>query len=176
MPELIAKPALGAAPITLAGTTLAEAPMTQITSIAPFPGQTTGVGVALGLDFPAPNTVTTLDTAKLVWAGRDLAFLIGATAPEGLPAAVTDQSDAWVSLALQGPQAVAVLARLVSLDLRHAKAGQCYRTGLNHLPLILIVDAPDAFTLMTFRSMARTAWHELHDATEKVAARLALTA
>lgn len=176
VPDLIAKPALGVPAVTLADTTLAEAAMAQVTSIAPFPGQIPAVSTALGLDFPAPNRVTTAGAARLVWAGRDMAWLIGAPAPDGLPAAVTDQSDGWVTLTMQGPQAVAILARLVSLDLRAAQPGQCYRTGLNHLPLTLIVDAPDAFTLMTFRSMARTAWHELHDAMEKMAARLALTA
>lgn len=175
MPDLIAKPALGLPPLTHAGTTLAEAVLPQITAIAPFPGHSGAVGEALGIAFPAPNRVTGAGEARLVWAGRDLAFLIGGAAPEGLPAAVTDQSDGWVALSLSGPHAVAVLARLVQLDLRGMVRGQTARSALGHMPLILIAEGEAAFTLMTFRSMARTAWHEIADAMEKVAARAALS-
>ncbi|MFN3845635.1 MAG: sarcosine oxidase subunit gamma [Paracoccaceae bacterium] len=175
MPDLIAKSALGLAAVTLDGTTLAEAPQARITSIAPWPGQSHAVGAALGLAFPKPNTVSRSDGARLVWAGRELAFLFDAAPPEGLPAAITDQSDGWVTLSLRGSCAVDVLARLVPLDLRSVEAGQAFRTALNHLPLLLIVEAPDSFSLLTFRSMAKTAWHEVQDAMEKVAARLALT-
>lgn len=174
MPDLIAKPALGLPPLTHAGTTLMESALPQITAIAPFPGQTGAVGDALGLAFPAPNRVTEAGDARLVWAGRDLAFLIGAAAPEGLPASVTDQSDGWVALTLSGARAVDVLARLVPLDLRGVQRGQVFRTALNHLPLVLMAEGEGAFTLLTFRSMARTAWHEISDAMEKVAARAAL--
>jgi heterotetrameric sarcosine oxidase gamma subunit len=177
VPDLIAKPALGVPDFIRAGTTLAEAPMEAITSVAPYPGQLDAVGAALGLAFPAPNRVTAAGDLRLVWAGRDLAFLIGpapdAAALAAMPAAVTDQSDAWVTLTLTGPLALPTLARLVSLDLRAVKPGECFRTGLNHLPLVLVCEGADSFRLMTFRSMAQTAWHELCDALEKCAARAA---
>ena len=176
MPDLIAKPALGAVAVTHAGCTLAEAAALTITALAPFPGQAAAVGAELGLAFPAPNTVSEDGAARLVWAGRDLAFLIGGAAPERLAAlnglaAVTDQSDAWVTLTLTGPSTVEVLARLVPLDLRGTARGQVFRTGLGHMPLVLIAEGADSFTLMTFRSMARTAWHEIEEAMVKVAAR-----
>ena len=178
MPDLIAKPALGFAPLTLAETTLAEGAAPHITAIAPYPGPLTALNKALkplGLTFPAPGTFTETTDARLAWSGRDQAFLIGPPAPENLPAATTDQSDAWVTLSLTGPQARATLARLVPLDLRQVTKGQSHRSGLNHMPLLLMVEGPDAFTLMTYRSMARTAWHELHEALTKIEARLALT-
>lgn len=167
MPDLIAKPALGTAPVTLAATTLSECAWTQITAIAPYPGQDKALARALkplGLTFPAPNSSQTKGDGMIVWTGRAQAFLIGAAAPEDLPAAVTDQSDSWVMLSLTGPQARSTLNRLVPLDLRHAASGQAFRSALNHMPLILIVDGADAFRLLIFRSMARTAWHELADA------------
>lgn len=176
MPDLIAKPALGHAPITLAGTTLAQADWTPIFSIAAFPGQDKPLAKALkplGLAMPAANSWAEKGQARIVWTGRDQAFLIGTSPPADLPAAITDQSDAWVTLTLSGPQARATLARLVPLDLRAARAGQCARTGLNHMPLILICEGPETFRLMTFRSMARTAWHELHEALVRIEARLA---
>lgn len=178
MPDLIAKPALGLSPVTHAGTTLAEAGWTPVHSISPFPGSEKQIATALkplGLTFPGPNSWTGTDGIRLVWTGRDQAFLFGAPPPEGLPAAVTDQSDAWVMLTLAGPEARATLSRLTALDLRGATAGQAARGALNHLPLILITEAPESFRLMTFRSMARTAWHELAETLLKIEARLAAT-
>lgn len=177
MPDLIAKPALGHAPLTLAETTLAEAAWTPIFSIQPSPGQEKAVSKALkplGLTFPQANSWSAKAEAEIVWTGRDQAFLIGTAPPADLPAAVTDQSDGWVTLTLSGPQARATLARLLSLDLRAAKKGDAVRSALNHMPLILIVEEAESFRLLTFRSMARTAWHELEDALTKVAARLQL--
>ena len=178
MPDLIAKPALGHAPLTLAETTLAEATWAPVYSVALFPGKEMAVAKSLkslGLSFPKPNTWAEKGGARIVWTGRDQAFLIGAEVPPDMPAAITDQSDGWVTLTLAGPQAKAVLSRLVSLDLRNVNKGDAARTALNHLPLILITEEPDSFRLMTFRSMARTAWHELSEALQKLEARRAAT-
>ena len=49
MPDLIAKsPLAGRAALTIAGTTLTEAELGPLTSIAPFPGQHQAVAAALG--------------------------------------------------------------------------------------------------------------------------------
>ena len=182
MPELIAKSALaGHASVTLAGTTLAEGHLGPITSVAPFLGQDKAIAKVLkplGLSFPAPNGVNAKDGARLVWAGRGQAFLIGADAPDGLSdvAALTDQTDGWACLTVHGPQAVAALMRLVPLDLRASAfpVGTCLRAGLNHMQSILIRTGDDAFDVLVFRSMARTAWHEVETALTGLAARAAL--
>lgn len=179
MPELIAKSALaGTAPFTRAGTTLAEVSVDSITSVAPYPGRAKKVTTALkplGLTFPDPNTQSAKGAARMLWAGRDLAFLIGADAPEVLSehAALTDQTDGWAMLALTGPAAVDALMRLVPLDLRDAAfpVGRTTRAPLNHMQMQITRTAPDAFELMVFRSMARTAWHELAEVLEMLAAR-----
>ncbi len=178
MPELIAKSALaGHAPLTRAATTLAEAPMTDITAIAPFPGQTKAVNAALkplGLSFPAPNGQSSNGPVRLLWTGREQAFLIGAPAPEmGAAAAVTGQSDGWAILTLSGPLARDTLARLVPLDLRETAfpVGMTARSGLNHMAMVLTRSDAATYEIMVFRSMARTAWHELAEALETVAAR-----
>ena len=176
MPDLIATPALDHPPITRGGITLAVTDPGRMTSIAPFPGQEGAVGAALavlGLGFPAPNRVIAGPGASIVWTGRAQAFLVGAACPDltGL-AATTDQSDGWVALSLTGAGAVEVLMRLVPLDLREAAfaPGRAARSGLNHMPLILWRTS-EGFTLLTFRSMARTAWHELETAMDGLEAR-----
>ena len=183
MADLIAKPALGALPsVTLAGTELAQLALNPLTSVAPYPGRLAQVNAALaplGLTFPAPNSQNVTGAARLVWTGREQAFLIGAAAPAGLSdhAALTDQSDGWAALGLSGPAAVDALARLVPLDLREQAfpPGQVCRAALGHLSMILTRSGPQAFEILVFRSMARTAWHELGDALERVAARASLT-
>lgn len=182
MPELIASAPLGGpAPLTLGAVTLAEVDIGPITAIAPFPGRAAAVDRALkslGLTFPAPNASATKGDARILWTGREQAFLIGAAPPEGLQgaAAVTDQSDGWAALHLHGPGAEAALMRLVALDLRALAfpPGRCTRAGLNHMPMVLWRPSLDAFTILVFRSMARTAWHEIEGAMTGLAARARL--
>ncbi|MGB8813876.1 MAG: sarcosine oxidase subunit gamma [Paracoccaceae bacterium] len=183
MPNLIAKSALaGQTALTLGATTLSEVPPGQITSIAPLKGQEkplTKALKALGLGFPAPNTFLQKGDARIVWTGRDQAFLINA-APDTLAphAALTDQSDGWVTLTLQGPLAKAALMRLYPLDLRPLPfpKGTAARAPLNHMSSILLRTWADSFQIMAFRSMAQTAWHEIEAALRGVAARAALHA
>jgi len=170
VPNLIAKSALFArAPLTLSGTTLAEAQVGQITSVAAFPGKLPEVTAALG-GFPAPNTVM----GNLIWTGPEQAFVLG-QAPDltGL-AAVTDQSGGWAALRLSGPMAADALMRLYPLDLRasHFPKDTCARAPLGHMQSILIAEE-SGFLILIFRSMARTAWHEIETALQALTARAA---
>lgn len=181
MANLIATSPLGfVKPISLAGTVLTQCAFAPITSIAPFAGRENDVSRALaglGLRFPAPNTMISAggaDGAKIAWSGRDCAFLIGATSPDMADAAaLTDQSDAWARFSLIGPAAVETLARYVPLDMRLSAlpVGASVRSQLYHIPLCLMRLDADAFELLVFRSMARTAWHELEVALRTLAAR-----
>jgi sarcosine oxidase subunit gamma len=176
VPELIAKSALEGRRITLGTVTLAEADPGPITSIAVFPagGKAVAKGLkALGLAMPSPNSFHEKKDARIVWTGRDQAFLIGAARPEIEGAALTDQTDGWSTLALSGAGSVDVLARLVPVDLRLAACpvGAALRTGLNHMNAVILRTGDHAFEIMVFRSMARTAWHELETTMNMVAAR-----
>lgn len=181
MPELIAKsPLSGVWPVTHGGLHLSEHRLGPITSIAPLPGQDKTVTKALkllGLAFPAPNTFTASGGAIMVWTARNQAFLIGIPAPEALPdAATTDQSDGWAGLRLEGPAAAEALMRLYPLDLRPASfaQGRSARAPLNHMQSVLLRVAPETFDILVFRSMARTAWHEVEAAMKTLAARAAI--
>ena len=89
-------------------------------------------------------------------------------------AALTDQSDGWAVVRLEGKGAGDVLARLVPLDLRPAsfKRGHSARTDLAHMMASLTKVGENAFQIMVFRSMARTLVHDLKTAMEGVAARV----
>lgn len=178
MPELIAKgPFDGQAERTKAGVTLTPLAEGPLWSVALFPGGAKGAAKALktlGLVFPVPGTWAQNGEARIVWTGRDQALLSGPL-PGGLDghAAVTDQSGGWAGIALSGPAARAALARLVALDLRPAVfgPGQAARCGLNHVPAVLICTGAETFELRVFRSMARTAWHELAQVQDHLEAR-----
>ena len=66
-----------------------------------------------------------------------------------------------------------VLARLVPVDLRLAAfpVGRAVRPGLNHMNAVILRTGDHAFEIMVFRSMARTAWHEVETTMNMVAAR-----
>lgn len=176
MTALIARsPAEGLTPVDADGTTLIELPLTTITSIAPFTGQTAAVTKALkplGLRFPAPGQSHARGDARIVWTAQDQAFLIGAAAPAIPGAALSDQSDAWALFRLTGALAEAALARLVPLDLRIAAFpdNSTARTLLFHAPLSVTRTGRNSFDLLVFRSMAATAVHDLSVAMRSVAA------
>lgn len=174
MPDLFAKTALaGVKPLALAGCSLAEAALGPITSIACFPGTAEAVAARLN-GFPAPNTCLT--GPLRLWTGPDQAFLVGEAAPDlGALAAVTDQTGGWAALRLDGPGAEAVLARLYPLDLRATAfpIGSCVRAPLGHMQSVLARMEGQGFLILVFRSMARTAWHEIEEAMQKLAARAA---
>lgn len=180
MPELIAKsPLSGVWPVTHGGLRMSEHLLGPVTSIAILPGQEKSVARALkplGLTFPAPNTSVMAGEATLVWTARHQAFLIGIAAPDIAGAAMTDQSDGWAALRLEGPTAGEALMRLYPLDLRLASfpVSAVARAPLNHMQSILLRTAPYAFDILVFRSMARTAWHEVEAAMKTLAARASL--
>ena len=165
--------------MSLGGVMLAELAAGPITSVAVLPGGAKAVAKGLkplGLTMPAPNTFAEKKGARIVWTGRDQAFLMGVEPPVLEGAAVTDQSDGWAVLGLSGVAAVDVLARLVPVDLRLAAfpVGRAIRTQLNHMNVMILRAGDHAFEILGFRSMARTAWHELETTMHMVAARMGM--
>ena len=157
---------------------LTAQPVVAAWLIAPYPGRAAACSAALapiGLSFPAPGQGLSAQGARIVWAGREQAFLFDAAPPDGLAehASLTDQADGWARFLLQGTGAEAVLARLVPLDLRAGSfpQGRVVRSLLGHMPLLLIRAASDAFEITTYRSMAGSAVHELGRAMRATAAR-----
>ena len=183
MVKLVAKsPCDGMLPIEINGLRLMDAAPDPITSVAPYAGQEEAASSALkaliGAELPAPNRSTGRAGARVVWTGAGQAMVIGTAVDPSLAqhAALTDQSDAWITFRLQGQGVEDVLARLTPLDLNPGvfKKGHVARSQLGHMNAIFLKVAGDAFEIMVFRSMARTAVHEFEIAMKAVAARAAL--
>jgi heterotetrameric sarcosine oxidase gamma subunit len=176
--RLIARsPAAGLTPVTAGETTLDEVVADAITSVAAYPGSrdeaSQALAAATGLALPAPNRTEAAGERRVVWSGHDQALVVGPAPGAVAGAAVTNQSDGWTILRIAGPAAVDTLARLVPLDLRATAfpEGSAARSLLNHMPLVIWRDGADSLVVMTFRSMAATAVHELTEALQSVASR-----
>lgn len=153
----------------------------DMASIAPFRDReaavTTALRAALGTGLsPVGRWLDLGGGGRIFWSGLGQWHLAGpqSRAPLGTLdgiAAVTEQGDGWCGLTLTGAAAAEVLARLVPLDL-HAQAfepGKVARTLLGHMTCVLI--ATDAgFDVLTMRSVAGTAVHEIAVAMRAVAA------
>lgn len=168
-------PATGTLPVTRGTMTLSLADPGPLTSIAPHKGQAGAVSDALkaatGLALPGVGTCAT-GKGAIQWFGRDLWLLSGVAAPDLPGAALTDQTDAWVTLDLTGPQGAEVMARLVPVDLRLAAfpEGAAARTEMHGMMVAVTRTGPDALRIMAFRSMAKTLTHAMIEAMENVAA------
>ncbi|MBR9842368.1 MAG: sarcosine oxidase subunit gamma [Rhodobacteraceae bacterium] len=180
MVELIAKsPCAGMLPLEVGAAKLSEVGMAHLTSLATRTGQEKALSVALkdahGMALPGVNRATGKEGARALWFGKGQVMLIGPEADADLAphAAMTDQSDAWAMVRLEGAAAEDVLARLVPVDLRRAvfKRGHTVRTMLQHMSVSITRISDEAFLILAFRSMAGTLVHDLETAMKGVAAR-----
>nr|WP_255670582.1 sarcosine oxidase subunit gamma [Cognatishimia sp. F0-27] len=166
-------------PVSHGPWTLTEETPDPIWTLAPYPGQADVLSTALlraGLDWPSPGMAVSTDDGRVLWSGRDQAFLLGREPEPDWAAhtALTDVSDAWCVLRLHGVGAEEVLARLVPVDLR-MKAfpnNAVARTLCGHMTVLVTRYGP-AFEIYAFRSMAGTLVHELETAMAALAARRA---
>lgn len=176
--KLAAKTPLdGLAPKTLGQITMREVSFDAITSVAPFQGQERAVSDALktqiGAALPKPGRATGKPGARVVWSGIGQALVLGPNIAAIPGAALSDQSDAWACVAIEGDGVRDVLARLTPLDLRDGafKTGHAARTEFDHMPACIMRTGKDAYCVMVFRSMAETLWHGVEAAMQVVAAR-----
>ena len=164
-------PCAGLLPLQIGQTKLSEIALGAIWSVSPFAGRARAVDAALrkmGVVFPDAGQIVGSGSVTASWFGHDQALVMGAVSLPKMAAAVTDQSDGWACVRIEG-QAVDVLARLSPVDLREAAGVR--RTLIGHMSAVLIARADGAIDVMVMRSMAKTLVHELEVAATGVAAR-----
>ena len=180
MASLIARtPFEGLLPLSHGSVTATEVDAGIVTSVAPFSGQAGAVSTALekaiGCGLPPVGAFTENGSTRIVWSGLDQWFVMSMEAVSIPGAALTDQSDAWAAVRIEGDDARSVLARLVPIDLRPGvfEVGHAARTMLGHMACMLMRVDDDAYLAFVFRSMAASAAHDLDRAMRMVAARAA---
>ncbi len=180
MTDLISlSPCDGLLPLSIGDLTLTEPDLGVMTSLAPYKGRQQALSEVLkrahGMAFPAPNRITGRANARAIWLGQGQAMLIGPAPDPALAdhAALTEQSDAWAMVRLEGAGAVDVLVRLLPIDLRASrfKRGHTARTTCAQMMASVTRLADQTFQIMVFRSMAETLVHEMKTAMEAVTAR-----
>lgn len=171
-------PVAGMLPIAAGDCRLEAVEHGHLTLLSVYKGQKKQLSEALvaahGVRLAAPNRSTSKAGVRCLWFGHDQVLLIGPPPDHtfGQYASVVDQSDSWAVVRLQGGQAVDVLARLTSVDLRPAvfKRGHTLRTELRHMMVSISCVGVDAFEIMAFRSMAKTLVDDLSSAMASIAA------
>lgn len=137
---------------------------------------------AHALELPPPGQFSVNETLLVIWVGVNqwLAFGDMQTLPSlhtelhstlGEVADVTDQTDAWATVAVSGEKACAVLERVCALDLSPAvfPAGSAARTTMEHLNVIIAaVETTPTFVLASPSSSAESFWHALASAVSSV--------
>jgi sarcosine oxidase subunit gamma len=178
--ELKAKtPCEGLLPIEVGGLRLSEVEPGSMTSVAAFKGKDAALSKAIqaahGLEMPAPNRMSDAGDARAIWFGPRMALLMGVEADANLAAhaALTDQSDAWAVVRLEGAQAADVMARLTPIDLRLGVfgPGSTARTELQHMQASITCLGEENYQIMVFRAFAETLVHDLKTAMQGVVAR-----
>ena len=163
---------------TFGGVTLAEAAGLSLVSAAVPNGGGDAFAAALAEGFGAsrPSTGESVPGdrlgARILGMQPDQMFILfEAPDPDraaeavstalGPAAYVTDQSDSWAMLRIEGRGVRAALERICMLDLDDTAfpQGRVARTVMEHLAVIILRDGADSFLLMTPRSSARSFLH-----------------
>jgi heterotetrameric sarcosine oxidase gamma subunit len=159
-------------PLEIGGIVVSEVSVDRLTSVAPFSGKTKATAASLkdqvGAVLPALNR----RSGAVTWFGHGVWMIAGTVSLDGL-AAVTDQSDAWAVVQIEGQGVEDVLARLVPVDLRgHIfKKSHVAKTMLGHMSVTVTRVSPQGFEIMVMRSMAATLVHDLQVAMRGIALR-----
>jgi sarcosine oxidase subunit gamma len=135
------------------------------------------VRAATGLDLPAKaNTVSGSGDRQILWLGPNEWWVTGKDGEaeslvaalrggfSGQHATACDVSESRAVIGLKGPNARAVLARGVTLDLHPSvfSAGQCAQTGLSRCNVLLhLADNSPRFEIYVLKSFSDYLWRWL---------------
>ena len=140
-----------------------------LTSLAPRGlGLSKALKAAHGVDVPAPGQMSAANGVRCLWFSATHFLLVG-SAPDATltkAAALTDQSDAWVRVLIEGPRAAEMLAYLTPLDLRDGAfpVGSVARSLIGHMNAAIVRTGGETYEVFAFRSMAQTLMHEMDEA------------
>lgn len=176
MPDkLTATTPLGGYAKNFNGTELAEATGLAIVSLACPRGGDAALAAAVksawGLDIPSPGMSVEASGVRIIWSSPDqlLAIFPHAT-PDAMPhvkgllgdtAYLTDQTDNWCALSIEGSLARAALERICPLDI-HPDAfavDASARTVMEHLGVFITRTGDDAYLLLSGSSSAGSFLH-----------------
>lgn len=130
----------------------------------------------IGCDWPVAGQSTLNSDAsyRLLGLQSDQVFALSSIA-QTLPeldesAYITDQSDSWVGLRLQGPMALQSLERICPIDLHPTvfTEGSVTRTIMEHLAVIILSESTEHYLLLSPTSSAQSFLHAVETSLRNV--------
>jgi len=127
----------------------------------------------LGADLPSKiGEVVRASGRRLLKTGAEQYWIIASEADDlrlDMPAstgAITSLSHSRTCMYIEGPQAAAVLAKGVPLDLHPDvfRVDHFALTGIHHTPVLIHRTAPERYEIYALRTYALTVWEWLTDA------------
>ena len=189
MPEytLNAQSAFSTQPASYGGINLSAAQPPAIVSIATPNAGDAALAAALqsayGIELPAVGraAVASRDSATFLRHAQDQMFVLFNDPATGKPtdtvrdalgetAYLTDQSDSWAALRIEGAQSRSALERICPLDLDAGTftPGTVARTAMEHLGVIMLCEAADKYLLLSARSSADNFLHAVETSVRNV--------
>ena len=155
-------------PLRIGHFEIAERSLDHVWSVMPFMGKHAEAAKRLQVPLEIGSAVRAQDR-EVIWTGQNQWFCVGAQALPDLDGlgAVTDQSDGWAALTLDGTGAGDVMARLCPLDLRGFSPGQAARSEFAHM-MAIILPRDTGYEIWVMRSCAHTALHHLKTAASSI--------
>lgn len=181
--SLKALPALGgatAALVTIGAITIRENPDLAMASLTARTGCEADLAKAakklMGLTLPGPGLMAKTDLWAAFWSGpnqwmvstdfarhEDICAIVKAGV--GATGSITEQTDGWVRLEVEGASSPALFERLCNVDIHSMKTLQAVRTQIEHLGcFILCHQTGQSFSVLTLRSAAKSMLHALETA------------
>ncbi|CAN0584236.1 unnamed protein product, partial [Ectocarpus sp. 12 AP-2014] len=126
-----------------------------------------------GLALPGPGEAAAGQSVRCFWAapgqwmiegqGRADEDFAAAVAAEAPGCSVTEQTDGWVIIDIEGPaKALETLReRLINLPASALAPGKATRTLMHHMSVFVIRRSDDRLTVMGMRMLAGSLWHTL---------------
>ena len=142
------------------------------------------ISSVLGATWPntGSSTLNENGTVRLLGLQADQIFVLMQAAPSAdgqaapLPALdesayVTDQSDSWASLRIDGPNARRALERICPIDLHPSmfSVGAVTRTSMEHLAVIILREDEDSYVLLSPASSALSFLHAIETSLHNIA-------
>lgn len=175
---LEARSPLDGAELSLSHCRLSEAAPGTILSLAVANGRERAFAAALkkahGMKLPQPGRMEEgAGGSRLAWLQPGLYFLFSdASGPWPKRDAVemldgngyvTDQTDSWAAIRIEGDGAIAALERVCQLDLdgKAFPPGAAARTVMEHIGTLILRETHNRFLLLAPRSFAGSFWHML---------------
>ncbi|MFY0614329.1 MAG: hypothetical protein JXQ99_22565 [Hyphomicrobiaceae bacterium] len=189
MPEftLTAQSAFSKRPAAYNGIQLTAFQPPAIASMATPNGGEAALAAALqaayGIDIPPVGraAISAKDSATFLRHAPDQMFVLFMPPASGKPtdpmaatlgdtAYLTDQSDSWAALRIEGPLSRAALERICPLDLAPGNfpPGTVARTVMEHLGIIMLCEAGDKYLLLSARSSADNFLHAVETSVRNV--------